>query len=643
MKKSGISLVLVFAFLYACSFDYGNQASVATSDTIDNDSIVLRAVKTSGWASEGERVINAARQHAGQRPYGYSDGGWKKNSYDSSGQPIGEQLMYAAGPYLPSGWTAGLDCVGLVHVVFTETGHGSTGPYARIVAGRQSVPTMYNYYKNTTPRGCSFDSSLENRPGSTVSDANTNVGDIIIFKNPDGASPSSANLMHVGIYSGQGYMLNMTSVDVEETLVGKIQNRDGAYYSIAAVVHTGLSGIGPKQDFTPPPPLDLSHVQFDVTGYFTSGSGGVYFHPVLPVRLMDTRSSYNGTIFKSGQIQTFDAVQAMRLAGFPATATAVTGNLTVVKPSAAGYVSVAPGGMLTYRDPLPTINFSAGETRANGLTLLLFGGKMDILYVSNSGSGSANILFDITGYYSGDAGSTYIPVTPFRAMDSRRSSAFTSGAAKSFLLADWFSVNGLTRPPANVSAVTGNVTVTKPSEAGYVAVTPGGAIATGIYTSTVNFAKGATIANGVTIGLTDGKLEIIYNSSSGSGTTHVIFDVTGYFVNDASGSTYIPLLPNRALNTLQTGNASALKSGEVRSVPFLDFTNPTAVTGNVIAVQPMNAGYLTVGAGCALSFPPSISTVNFSGLDMKVNNVTVILQYGVIDFLYVATPRLVVR
>ena len=57
--------------------------------------------------------------------------------------------------------------------------------------------------------------------------------------------------------------------------------------------------------------------------------------------------------------------------GVPAGAVAVTGNLTVVGQSRAGYVSLDPDAR---RDAdTSTINFPLGDTRANGVTVPLSG------------------------------------------------------------------------------------------------------------------------------------------------------------------------------------------------------------------------------------------------------------------------------
>jgi hypothetical protein len=81
--------------------------------------------------------------------------------------------------------------------------------------------------------------------------------------------------------------------------------------------------------------------------------------------------------------------------------------------------------------------------------------------------------------------------------------------------------------PSGAIAVTGNLTVTGPTQAGYVSLTTTAQSAPA--TSTINIPLGDTRANGVTAGLAgNGGLWATY-VASGSAQTNLVFDVTGYF------------------------------------------------------------------------------------------------------------------
>jgi hypothetical protein len=119
---------------------------------------------------------------------------------------------------------------------------------------------------------------------------------------------------------------------------------------------------------------------------------------------------------------------------------------------------------------------------------------------------------------------TFIP--PTRLLDTRSgnglSGKFISHTPRAVVIA------GRGGIPANAVGIVGNVTVTNPSAAGYVAVGPDPLVSPS--TSTVNFVAGQTIANGITVGLhPDGTLAATFVGPAGQ-TTDLILDVTGYFL-----------------------------------------------------------------------------------------------------------------
>ena len=76
----------------------------------------------------------------------------------------------------------------------------------------------------------------------------------------------------------------------------------------------------------------------------------------------------------------------------------ITGNLTVVNQTAAGYVSATLDS-----EPNPTtsvLNFPLGDTRANGVTLPLnSGGRTWFVYKAPSGK-STHLILDLSGYFN---------------------------------------------------------------------------------------------------------------------------------------------------------------------------------------------------------------------------------------------------
>jgi hypothetical protein len=141
-------------------------------------------------------------------------------------------------------------------------------------------------------------------------------------------------------------------------------------------------------------------------------------------------------------------------------------------------------------------------------------------------SGQTDLIFDVTGYFVPDAsGATFVPLTPARLLDSRfgngLSGPFNAGIPRTF------QVTGVGGVPLDATAVTGNLTATNQTQAGFVFLGPDPVASP--TSSTLNFPLGDTRANGVTVALSPtGTLSATFGYS---GQTDLIFDVTGYFVD----------------------------------------------------------------------------------------------------------------
>jgi hypothetical protein len=122
------------------------------------------------------------------------------------------------------------------------------------------------------------------------------------------------------------------------------------------------------------------------------------FYTVTPCRLVDTRNAASAT---GGPALVAGAVRSFPLGGgfcgIPATAIAVSVNLTVVQPAAQGHLILYPGDAAG-----PTlasnVNFTAGQTRANNAIVLLAasGGTIN---VKNGSAGAAHFVLDVNGYF----------------------------------------------------------------------------------------------------------------------------------------------------------------------------------------------------------------------------------------------------
>jgi Tol biopolymer transport system component len=119
------------------------------------------------------------------------------------------------------------------------------------------------------------------------------------------------------------------------------------------------------------------------------------FYTLSPCRLADTRlptGDWGGPTLTAGFDRSF---AVLGRCGIPASAKAVSLNLTVVQPTAPGDLRLFAGG------PAPlasVINYSPGQTRANNSVVFLGrGGELTIR--SDQASGHADVVVDVNGYF----------------------------------------------------------------------------------------------------------------------------------------------------------------------------------------------------------------------------------------------------
>jgi hypothetical protein len=399
----------------------------------------------------------------------------------------------------------------------------------------------------------------------------------------------------------------------------------------------------------------LSYSADDDGGYFRHQANAYYaggamplpmrvavpatYHAVTPTRILDTRSGTGGLSgpLSSHAAQTFGVTGH---GGVPSGATAVTGNLTVTGQNGPGYLFIGPDSM--DNPTSSTLNFPAGDDRANAVTVALSaGGTLSITYVAPTPGKTAYAIFDVTGYFTPDtSGATYHALTPARILDSRDGTGGLAGPFSSHA-ARTFGVIGHGGVPSNATAVTGNLTVTGQTKGGYLFVGPNPM--DNPTSSTLNFPAGDDRANSVTVALGSGTLSVTYVAPIAGQTAYVIFDVTGYFTQDTSGASYVPLTPTRILDTRNgTGGLSGpLGSHAARTFGVTGHagvpSGAIAVTGNLTVTGQTSSGYLFIGPAAVNN--PSSSTLNFPLGDDRANAVTVALGGGTLSVTYVApTP-----
>jgi hypothetical protein len=206
----------------------------------------------------------------------------------------------------------------------------------------------------------------------------------------------------------------------------------------------------------------------------------------------------------------------------------------------------------------------------------------------------------------------YVALAPTRVLDTRYG---TGGVAVGALAAHAtvvLTVGGVGAVPGGISAAALNVTVTGPTEAGFVTVWPDGGARPA--TSNVNFGKAQTVPNMVITPVAGNKIDF-YNGSSGS--VQIIADIFGYYTagTAADPGTFAAITPARLLDT--RSGIGAPTTGPVTAHAHVTLTIPptdiplgaAAVVLNVTAAGPTANGFVTVwGDGAS---QPTTSNVNF--------------------------------
>jgi len=298
-----------------------------------------------------------------------------------------------------------------------------------------------------------------------------------------------------------------------------------AHQTVANMVVVPLSQEGEIHTYTDVGATDLI---LDVVGYYSGhdGQAGSRFHAVTPFRAVDTRDGTGGvpaTAIAPGGTFAYN----LNGAGgrLPATGmTAVVLNVTAVRPTGTGYLTVYPGDVVK---PLASsLNFTPGATVPNLVTIRVPASGVVQFFNSN---GRTHLLLDVVGYYDdvrlGNTG-RFVPLAPARRWDTRSSAPLSSGATASVPFAGH---DGVT---AEAQAVALNITAVRPTKGGFLTVYPSDLCATPTV-SNVNFSSGQTVPNMVISRLSTagpcgpgaGSLSV-FNSS---GSTHSLIDIAGYF------------------------------------------------------------------------------------------------------------------
>jgi hypothetical protein len=316
-------------------------------------------------------------------------------------------------------------------------------------------------------------------------------------------------------------------------------------------------------------------------------------------RMLDTRAGHATIDGQYAGIGTRAAgsVTEVQVAGrgsVPADATAAVVNLTVVRPTAAGYATVYPCGQ-----PVPNasnINYAPDQIVANAVVTNLDNNGRACIYTLSA----AHLVLDTSGTFP--ASTEFDAFASQRMLDTRAGHATIDGqyagiGTRAAGSVTEVQVAGRGSVPADATAAVVNLTVVRPTAAGYATVYPCGQPVPNA--SNINYAPDQIVANAVVTNLDNNGRACIYTLSA----AHLVLDTSGTFPASTEFDAFASqrMLDTRAghatidgqyagIGTRAAGSVTEVQVAGRGSVP----ADATAAVVNLTVVRPTAAGYATV-------------------------------------------------
>ncbi|MFD3542989.1 hypothetical protein ACFWUQ_26330 [Streptomyces sp. NPDC058662] len=261
----------------------------------------------------------------------------------------------------------------------------------------------------------------------------------------------------------------------------------------------------------------------DVTGYFGRKASSGYTGRD-PQRLVDTREGLGTARGQLGGQKTFTVKVAE-----PGQATAVALNMTVTNPREAGHLTAYPAGQAA--PTTSNVNFTAGQTVANAVIVPV--GADGRITVRNGAWAGADVIVDIVGAYGTSSQGAYMPVEPWRMIDTRAANwPYGPVSPRGYVVRD------VSAGWPHVSGYVMNTTVTNTRGDGFLSVAPDPntweSIENGTdvwpprpIASTLNWTKGKTVPNLVQV--SSGNNGVVDFWNQGWEEADLIVDMFGYY------------------------------------------------------------------------------------------------------------------
>lgn len=353
------------------------------------------------------------------------------------------------------------------------------------------------------------------------------------------------------------------------------------------------------------------------------GAGGE-FQSIEPVRVLDTRLPSAGDLFgRQASAATPGTAPEIVLPlddpsfglpsftdvdrdGFDDNVLAVVVNITVVAPTRPGYLKAFGKG--TPEGETSVVNFAAGEDTPNTAIIRLGrDASLSMRIVTWQGAGSADVVVDMTGWFSSSdystPGARTVTIPPVRIFDSHEPQFAPTPSGRSWQrtldirgAVDMFDTRRVVVPEEAVGVIV-NVTGDNPVSPTYVSLLPDRVASSELVrTSNLNLYPGMTRANLSIMPLpADGQLTLF----NYQGDVRLILDVVGYLIaaDDPTSRTgrVVPLVaPFRAFDTrLPEHGSQQLPAAFAEDWSFDEFVADVKVDGVWVGAQQGLFGNLT--------------------------------------------------
>jgi PKD-like domain len=259
-------------------------------------------------------------------------------------------------------------------------------------------------YAWTGPNG--FTSSLQNPSIPGVVAANAGTYSVTATVGGQMSAPGQTTVVVNPVPTTPAVTAPPTVMAGSPNWTASVPAHAGSTYSWTITNGTITSGQGTNQiTFTAGvagTPLTLSVTETNASGCVSAagtktitvapaGPTG-FFYTVTPCRQLDTRS---GSPISPGG--TLAVALTGAPCGIPSSATSVSANAVVTQETAMGHLTIYPADKT---QPLSsTINFNAGQTRANNAILSLSSDGTGGVNIYNGSGGTTHVVIDVNGYF----------------------------------------------------------------------------------------------------------------------------------------------------------------------------------------------------------------------------------------------------